>query len=229
MSKAAPRIGIGTPQANPTVEAEFRQLLPADVQFVTTRLTSPSPSVRARLVNYIENLGASLETFGGMSLDVCCFACTGSSYLVGYDGEQRALAGVAEFGYPVLTATAAIESRLRQLGAVNIAMVAPYPPWLLDSARAYWTGRGFTVRHLARVATRSSEDTTTIYELTSADALAALRALDTAGADAIVFSGTGMPSADILAEVSRLTGRPALCSNSAMVDESLRLLGRLPA
>lgn len=228
MTRAA-RIGIGTPQANPTVEVEFRQLLPADVEFVTTRLVSASPSVRARLVHYIENLRASLETFGGMAMDVYCFACTGSSYLVGYDGEQRALAGVAGFGYPVLTATAAIEARLRLLGAATIALVSPYPPWLLESAKTYWTSRGFIVRQLARVATRSSEDTTTIYELTSADALAALRALDTSGADAIVFSGTGMPSADILGEATRLTGRPALCSNSAMVDESLRLLGRLSA
>ena len=47
-------IGVGTPQANPTVEAEFRQLLPPDVPFVATRLTSTSADTRQRLVDYLQ-------------------------------------------------------------------------------------------------------------------------------------------------------------------------------
>ena len=108
-------------------------------------------------------------------------------------------------------------------------MVSPYPSWLLAPSEAYWSERGFEIAALARVPTRSDEDTTTIYELTSADALKALCNLDTRAADAIVFSGTGMPSAAILAEAARLKGLPALSSNSALVEESLRLLGQLPA
>ena len=49
-------VGIGTLQANPTVEAEFRRLLPDDMEMLTTRLLGDAASSEQRLVDYIEHL-----------------------------------------------------------------------------------------------------------------------------------------------------------------------------
>src|SRR3546814_13245221 len=47
-------IGIGTPQANPTVEAEMRILLPQNALLQTTRLASSAPESLDRLREYQE-------------------------------------------------------------------------------------------------------------------------------------------------------------------------------
>ncbi len=226
--------GLGTPQANPTVEPELWLLRPPQVSLATVRLVSPSADPKVRLTDYLSQLHDSLTRFDELALDGFGFACTGSTYIYGYQAERDRVAKLQDqFGYPIVTAAAAIESALNTLGAQRIAMIAPYPSWLAELGATYWRGRGFNLQaiELARLA---STDTRRIYELGSRHALEVLAALSDKAVDAVVFSGTGMPSLRAIIAAQADWGLAAVSSNLCLAWAMAEQFGametqRLPA
>jgi len=211
------RFGLLTPQANPTVEPEFRRLMPADTELYAGRLTSSGADLRGRLVDYLERLPEMVAQYDTLRLAAVAFACTGSSYLLGAGREAeriRAASGVA--GAPLETAAQAIRAALTRLNAQRIFVITPYPAWLRDAGVAYWQAAGLAVIGTADVPTGQVQDRKAdahgIYELQSADAARVLERVDTRGADAILLSGTGMPTLPLL---RRLAGHqpPVISSN----------------
>jgi maleate isomerase len=219
------RFGLLTPQANSTVEPEFRRLVPDAAELYVARLTSRSDDPRARLVEYLERLPDTLAQYDTLRLDAIAFACTGSAYLLGAAREAEILRAARNMtGAPVETAAGAIRDALQRIGAQRIFIVSPYPDWLRDAGIAYWQAAGVEVAGVATVDTGRT-DTRGIYELQSADAAGALDGLDTLGADAVLLSGTGMPSLALLQ--ARRAQRPPLLSSNLCL--AWRVLQHLPA
>jgi len=206
-------VGIAVPQANTTVEAEFRALAPPGVNIVTARLQGSRSDSRTRLLDYFHGLDATLDTFDTAPLGAVAFACTGSSYLLGVARDRAEFAEISRRrGYPVVAATQAILESLAHLQARRIALVSPYPDWLTDAALGYWRDAGIEVVEVARVAADTS-DTRNVYDIGSADAIASARRLKRRDMDALLLSGTGMPTLRAIGELARAFGRPALSSN----------------
>lgn len=218
-------VGIGVPQANTTVEAEFRALLPDGVNLVTSRLKGSRSDSRTRLVDYFQNLEATLDAFDNAPLRAFGFACTGSSYLLGYEANRAAFAALTQGrGYPVISAAEAILGSLAQLGAKRIALVSPYPSWLTEASLGFWKDAGIEVMEVAEVAADTA-DTRNVYNVTSGDALAAASRLKRRDPDAILMSGTGMPTLRAIGPIAREFGRPVLSSNLCLDWAFERALG----
>ena len=218
-------LGIGTPQANPTVEQEMRLLCPRDVAMVNVRLFSPTQQSRQRLQDYLINLGDTLRRFDTLHLDAFGFACTASSYLPLEEPEETLIRRLEDqAGCPIITAATAIEQALQHLQAKRILIVAPYPEWLSDLSLQFWKARDFDVVKLARVPLPSS-DTRTIYGLTSEAALAVLREQNYSDADVVLLSGTGMPTLNAIRVATAELGVTVLSSNLCLLWALLQLLG----
>lgn len=206
-------IGIGTPQANPTVEAEMRILFPPHVLLQTVRHTSTAQLPLDRLREYLWGLPGALACYDTLRPLAFGFGCTGSSYLISPESHSALIGSVQErFGYPVVTATDAIRWQLTELGARRIALASPYPAALSDAALAFWQAAGFEVTEIRKIVAGMT-DTRDIYTLGSRDARVAVNELRHTPVDAVLLSGTGMPSLQLIADAAHSTGPPVLSSN----------------
>ena len=220
-------IGVGTPQANPTVEAEFCRLLPNDVEMQVARLRGNAGSSEQRMVDYIETLPETLSTFDTLKPDVFGFANTGSSYLVGAAREAEICTAInAQFGYPMVTAAQAVLSAFAAIQASRIAILAPYPQPIIDAGVAFWEATGLKVVAVHRLDIGST-DTRNIYSLRSEDALRGLESLASHDADAIMLSGTGMPSLSVIRQAWPIYGKPILSSNYCLAWALLKAVGKV--
>lgn len=218
-------LGVAVPQANPVVEPEFNALAPDGVGVIATRLQGSRTDSGNRLVQYLQNLGTSVEAFDTAKPDALAFACTGTSYLVGRDEERRQADRFSnQFGYPVVLATDAILAALAELGAKRIALLAPYPTFLVEASVTYWKAAGLdVVSHASKQMDPS--DTRAVYRIRVPQVMEAIEQLQTDKADAILLSGTGMPTLRVIPELARRTGKPVLSSNLALMWRSLKLAG----
>jgi len=219
-------IAIATPQANPTVEPEFQALAPPGVGLYTTRLTSRAKSSRRRLTGYLRQLDRAVKSFDTLPLDALGFACTGSSYLLGRAEEARLIKAAAA-PYPIITATIAIEATLAARRIKKIALISPYPEWLNAAAVAFWREAGITVSAINRItlaAPLANDDTRGIYQLTPEIVNRHLSGLEINHADAVLISGTGLPSLALIPKIAKRTGLPVFSSNACLADACFGLL-----
>lgn len=222
-------VGVLTPQANATAEIEMALLASPDVGVITGRLTCQAPDLKRRLAAYFETIDDAIAQFADAPLEVIAVACTGATYVL----EQP----VAAFDKPwdgprpVVSAAAAIDAAFRALGARRLAMVSPYPEWLTTPCTEYWTRLGYEIAVL-RYATPVPSGYHPIYAQRSSASSEVLSDLASLDVDAVLISGTGLPSLAGLPALNAIGGAPVLSSNLCLswaVDEILRGRGAAPA
>jgi maleate isomerase len=174
--------------------------MPDGVAVLNARLVSDSPRMEQRLKDYVADLPAAIQQFGGAPLDALALATTGPSYFLEPEEEDRLIQAFKhQTGIPLATAAVGVCQALHTLGCQRIALVSPYPDSLNGPSVKYWEARGFGVNNLASVIAPSG-GFHPIYTLHTAELASSVLESTRLKVDCVLILGTGAPSLRLIAE-----------------------------
>ena len=223
------RIGVLVPPGNPTVEPELYRMVPDGVSVHFARLQTPpadgpaggAVGMEERTRAYREGLDGPAQALGEVRPAIVLLAHTASSYALGWGREQPLVDRVASLcRAPALLAAQAVRAALHHLGVTRLALGTPYPESISRQGRAYWEAAGFQIVGYHRLAGVAD-----IYAESEERAAELARQADTPEAQAVLISGTGLPTVGMLERLERELGKPVISSNQACLWRALRLAG----
>jgi maleate cis-trans isomerase len=221
------RLGVMVPAGNPTIEPELYRMAPSGVTIHFARLDTlagapgAADGMEQRTLAYLDSVPTAAHALAAVEPDVVVLAHTAVSYLTGFDHEPPLLARLAALTRTSsVTAARAILAALHHLEVRRLALATPYPASISAAGRAYWQAAGLDV-----VAHRRLDGVANIYAETEARAYALGREADAETAQAVLISGTGLPTAGIVERLEHDLGKPVVTSQGATLWYALRTLG----
>ncbi|MCP5087656.1 MAG: arylmalonate decarboxylase [Rhodobacteraceae bacterium] len=205
-----------------TIEDDVAQLRPDGVGVHFARIPTPDEITNETLATSAEMLAPAAATLlPDGSLDVISYACTSGSLVV---GEKRVFAEFQK-GAPGARPTSIISAVIRALKAVDarrIVVGSPYLDAVNTTERNYLQAAGFEVLDIQGLnITRDSD----MVRVTPAFLRDFTIGLNRPEADAVFISCGALRTLDVIGEIEAAVGKPAICSNQAMMWDALRLAG----
>ena len=206
------RVGVIMPPPNPTVEPEFYAALPKNLVMHASRFPIQQGDLAERNEGYRASYPKSVMGYQPMHLDAILISCTGSSYLLGKNGDREISQKMAKLtGVPTITSSYAIQEALEALQVESLTLISPYPAWLTQQSADYWGGSGL---HLDEIIQFGGGSHNAAYELDDDYVTEQLLKLSPRKqGSAILMTGTGMPTIGAISRLRKKFSVPVLSSN----------------
>lgn len=205
-----------------TSEDDVRGVVPDDIGVHFSRVTMANSVTVETLAAMLPHLStsASLIVPNG-TLDAVTLSCTSGSIVIGEENVCAALAMQQPQARTTTLVTGVVRG-LKALGARKIVVGTPYLDEINRIEADYLLEQGFEVLDIQGLNVEMDEDMSRIEPEYLRDF--ALE-LDRADADAIFISCSALRTLDAIEEIEQRAGKPAVCSNQAMIWDVMRLAG----
>ena len=223
------RVGLIIPSVNTFSEPQFNRFAPAGLGVHVARARVAGQWKRP-LPEMADEIATSAKLLSDCGPDVIVFHCTDTSMTQGPQGEGKILDIVQEAtGIAAMATSRLVLEALQRLGMTKVVLLTPYKTNknIIDYLAASGIG---VVRDVALAKAPMEFGKVTPQEWTE---LAVKN--DGPDADGIFLSCTNTTQIDAIADIERLTGKPVVNSNQAVLWACLRRIGgtggvpRLPA
>ena len=216
------KIGYVLLATEQTIQDDVMRLRPDGVGIHFTRAAMPDSITNDSLAAQVELLGDCASTLlPDGSLDVVCYACTSGSLVIGEENVFREL----NKGAPNARATSLISGVIRGLHALDAKRVVVGTPYLDEintREEVYLQQAGFEILDIQGLNIEKDSDMVRVTPEFLIDF--ALR-IDRDDADVLFISCGALRTLDVIDEIESRIGKPAICSNQAMIWDTLRLAG----
>lgn len=213
-------IGLIVLQADETIEADMRRLLPADVDVLVSRVPSGTEVSSDSLAAMAGTLTTAARLFPqGMAFDVVGYGCTSGTAEIGA-AEIARLVRDGTDARAVTEPVSALVAACRAQQITRIGLISPYVRAVSDRLIAVLAEAGISVTAFASFDEPEERQVVRIAPQSIYDAAVGL----TGDFDAIFLSCTNLRTLDVLDPIAQATGKPVLSSNQVLAWHLQQLL-----
>jgi len=215
MYGARARIGLMLPYDNAVIEPEFARTLPSGISAHVVRTTKTD---RLELAEESLRLAPVMQH---LRADLALYACNASTFIKGREWHDEFLKRFQQAaGVPSESANSALIRLAAHRNLRRLAIVTPYPEWLLEPLRKFFTDSGFDVANIVGLGLEPIE----INRLGPQASYEFAKRANTTNADGVIIVATNFRTLEILTALQTELGKPVMSSNQALMWAARRLL-----
>ncbi|GAA6198856.1 Asp/Glu racemase [Aquicoccus sp. SU-CL01552] len=218
-----PVLGLVVLQADERIEADLRQLLPAPVDLLVSRVPSGldvTPQTLARMEAELPRAAGLFPEAVGF--DVIGYGCTSGAAQIGSARVAEKLRVGARAAH-VTDPVSALVASCRSLGLRRLALLSPYVAAVSDRLRAVLAEQGIATPVFGSFA--EAEEARVARITAGSIAQAARTLVAEGGVDGLFLSCTNLDTLPMIGALEREIGIPVLSSNLVLAWHMLRLAG----
>lgn len=222
-----PKIGLIVLQADETIEADMRRMLPAGADLLVSRVPSGTDVTTDSLQQMATVLTDAARLFPqDAAFDVIGYGCTSGTAQIGVDRIASLILSGAK-AQTVTEPVSALIAACKALGLARIGIISPYIAEVSEGLRAVLAKNGITVAALASFEEPEEKNVARIAPDSIAEAATAFCQQHTV--DALFLSCTNLRTLDLIDALEAQTGIPILSSNQVLAWHIVTQIGGLDA
>lgn len=217
------RIGLVSTAPGNSTEADFNRYRPEGVAVLTTRTPLAASTVESirQMNGHMADAAAMLGK--NCYADVIFLSSTAGSFVNGPKGDKAEAERLASLaGAPVLTSCGCLLRALQAVEAERISLVTPTSHKLHEAEKAYLEACAISVAGEANLDLSDPRD---ILAVDPKEVYRLAKDADTAAAQAVVISCSGLHLLEMIDILEQDLGKPVLTSNQFGLWGTLRALG----